>query len=198
MMLELRRRNNPFSKFDGQITGEMLAAMGDLGRTELIEGRIHYYMPIGRPHSRIAMLIVSLLTFFNLKHDLGEVHGGEIGIYTRRNPDTVRAADGAFISHGRLQDADEDGFLTVAPELIVEVLSPSNTNDEMRQKLIEYFDIGTLIVWIVDPAHKEIAVYTAVNEIELLAVGDVLTCESVLPNFSVTVAEIFGVKGDCN
>ena len=173
------------------ITGEMFGKM-DLGSAELIEGVIQHHMPTKRPHSRVTGLIALILGIFNRNHKLGEVHTGETGIYTRRDPDTVRGMDCAFVSHERLKDAEEDSFLTVAPELIVEVLSRSNTWTEMHDKLAEYFGVGTVVVWIVDPRREEVHVYRSLEDIQRLTINDTLTCEGVLPGFSVAVGEIFG------
>ena len=134
MMLNLKPRTR-FVEDVPLITGEQLSEMSGLGRCELINGRINYLMPVKRVHSRTTMNIAGLLYMYNLKHNLGEVHGGETGIFTRRDPDTVRGMDAAFISHERLQGAQEDSFLEVAPELVVEVLSPSNRRSRINEKI---------------------------------------------------------------
>ena len=124
----------------------MLAAMPDLARTELIKGKVHHLMPTRPRHSQIVSLIVILLGIYNRLHNKGIVHTGETGLYTQRDPDTVRAMDCAFITHERWAQCGDDTFLTIAPELVVEVLSPSNTWTEMQQKLTEYFGVGAQIV----------------------------------------------------
>lgn len=85
-----------------------------------------------------ALQIKTLVTADDLLA-MGDI-GPEVGIYTRRNPDTVRAADGAFISDERYaQPKQTHGFLDVAPDLIVEILSPDDRWSEIKQKLREYF-----------------------------------------------------------
>lgn len=179
---------------DKLITGEELFRMGDLGRTELVEGRIVYLMPTGRPHSRIEFIIAGLLFIYNRLRNFGEVHGGEIGIFTRRNPDTVRGMDVALISHERLAYANENGFLTVAPELIVEVMSPSDRWAEVLQKLDEYFAVDAKMVWIVEPKTEQIYVYRSQANVEIFTKSDTLTCEDVLPDFSLELHEVFGTQ----
>lgn len=80
------------------ITGEELAAMGDIGRTELVKGKIITLMPTGHPHGFYEINFATFLNVFVRKHKLGRVLGGEVGVYTHRHPDTVRGVDVAFIS----------------------------------------------------------------------------------------------------
>ncbi|MGB2771016.1 MAG: Uma2 family endonuclease, partial [Anaerolineae bacterium] len=85
-----KRRTKP-------ITGEELLALGDIGPSELIDGRIVTMTPTGDEHGTIEFNLGSELRAFVRRQRLGRVTGGEVGIYTRRNPDRVRAADIAFI-----------------------------------------------------------------------------------------------------
>ncbi|MFZ1265293.1 MAG: Uma2 family endonuclease, partial [Anaerolineae bacterium] len=98
------------------ITGEELLALGDIGPSELIDGRIVTMTPTGSEHGLIESNLTTELRFFLRQRRLGWVAGGEVGIYTRRNPDRVRAADIAFISTSRLAQPVK-GYLTVAPDL---------------------------------------------------------------------------------
>ena len=131
-----------------------------------------------------------LLVLYNRKHKLGKVSGGEAGIYTKRNPDTIRGVDAAFISNERLTKTETKAFLTAAPELIVEVISPGNTHTEMQTKLDEYFEIDVLEVWLVDPELQTVQVYRSRTEFELLTTADTLI-STALPGFEVAVSEIF-------
>jgi len=108
------------------ITGEELLAMGDIGRTELVKGKIIHLMPTGHPHGFYEVNLATFLNVFVRTHKLGRVLGGEVGIYTHRQPDTVCGADVAFISHERLAQVQSKSFLDVCPELIVEVMSPDD------------------------------------------------------------------------
>lgn len=187
--------NNPATEMVAEeklLTGEELLEMGDIGRTELIEGRIRYLMPTERPHSRIESLIITYLNMYNFQHNLGEVHGGEFGVYTRRNPDTVRGMDAAFISFQRLENAKTQGFLDVAPELIVEVMSPSDRWSEIQTKLAEYFNIGVEVVWLVDPQLEQVHVYRSMTDVTLYKRSDVLTEPNILPEFELAIDAIFG------
>jgi Uma2 family endonuclease len=174
-----------------QITGEELLAMGDIGPCELIDGRIVRMNPTGLQHGDIVIALGSALRDFVRKRQLGRVMGGEVGIYTRRNPDRVRGADIAFVSRERLAANPSKGYLKVAPELVVEVVSPTDRWQDMRQKLEEYFAIGVHRVWIVEPESRDVLVYRSVTEMRKLGEADLLTGEGVLEGFSLSVAELF-------
>lgn len=175
------------------ITGEELAAMGDIGPCELVKGEILHMSPTGRNHGRIEMTMARILGNFVVEHNLGEILGGETGVYTERNPDSVRGMDICFISHERAAQIRSRSFLDVAPELVVEIMSPDDRWIHVHAKLQEYFAIGVLVVWIVHPDSQEILAYRSLTEVQHFVVGDELTCEPVLPGFRVPVAEIFGV-----
>ncbi len=173
------------------ITGEELLAMGDIGPTELIDGRIVQMSPTGGEHGQVEFDLGRLLGNFVAEHKRGWVMGGEVGIYIRRNPDRVRAADVAFISRERLPHKPRPGFLEVAPELVVEVISPNDTWEEMRRKLEDYFSIGVDRVWVVEPENRAIVVYRSLTESQVLNEGDVLKGAGVLEGFTLPVASLF-------
>lgn len=166
--------------------------MGDLGRCELIDGRIVRMSPTNYRHGRIEFRIGKLLDAFVAPRKLGYVLTGEVGVYTRRNPDRVRGADVLFITNET--DARRSpgmAYLDVAPELIVEVLSPDDRAVDVTQKLREYFAIGVRLVWRVDPEARVVFVDRSLSDVRELKQSDRLTGEDVLPGFEVPIAEIF-------
>ncbi len=173
------------------ITGEELAALGDLGRTELVKGEIIYLMPTGHPHGFYEVNLATFLNVFVRTHKLGRVLLGGVGIYTHRRPDTVRGADVAFISHKRLAQVQSKSFLDICPELIVEVMSPDDTWSEVHEKLEEYFTVGAKLIWVLDPRRQCLHVYRSLTDLDLLTEKDTLTGGEVLPGFQVPVAELF-------
>jgi Uma2 family endonuclease len=181
-------RTKPRAKL---ITGEELLAMGDIGPCELIDGRTVRMNPTGLQHGDIVIALGSALRDFVRKRQLGRVVGGEVGIYTRREPDRVRAADIAFVSRERLADKSLKGFLKVAPELVVEIISPTDRWQNMRDKLEEYFAIGVHRVWIVEPDNRDVLVYSASTEMRKFGEDDILTGEGVLDGFTLPVADLF-------
>lgn len=181
-------------KEEALITGEELAAMGDLGRCELVEGRIVKLSPTKMPHGRYEFEMARLLGNFVEKHDLGVVMVGEVGVYTRRDPDTVRGADVLYISHERLAQATPGGFMDVAPELIVEVMSPSDRWSEVRKKIKEYFEIGVTAVLIVEPEEQTIALYRSPTAIQEFALNGALTLEDILPGFNLPLNQLWATQ----
>lgn len=173
------------------ITGDELFEMGDIGPCELVEGRIVPMSPSGGEHGVITFLIGSVLTQFVRARKLGWILGGETGVYTRRNPDTVRGMDVAFLSKQRAPQGPGKKYLTIAPELVVEVISPSNRWSEIRQKIDEYFSIGVERVWVVEPDERSVLVYRAANSFEKLNVDDTLSGEGLLSDFVLPIADLF-------
>ncbi len=173
------------------ISGEELFAMGDIGPSELVRGEVVRHMPTGHPHGLIENIIGALLYIYLSTKQIGRALTGEVGIYTTRQPDTIRAADVVFISNERLQQVQPSGYLDVAPELVVEIMSPSNSWSEVHEKLAEYFAVDVKMVWVVDPQLEQIHVYRGVDQVKLLQKADTLTGEDVLPEFEVALTEIF-------
>lgn len=172
------------------ITGEELLAMGDIGPCELIDGRIVPMSPTGFEHGNIEFTLGLALKTFVQQRRLGWVVGGEVGIYTRRHPDRVRGADIVFVSKERLPQLPE-GFLEVAPELVVEIISPSDRWSDMRRKIDEYFAIGVQHVWVVEPENRAVLVYHSRHDIRELTENDTLVGEGALEGFSLPVASLF-------
>lgn len=173
------------------ITGEDLARLGDIGPSELIKGEIVYMSPTGFWHGSVEGRISRIVGNFVSAQGLGEVFSGEVGIYTQRNPDTIRAADVGFVSRGRLAQVKSKSYLDVAPELVVEILSPDDRWSDLTDKLDEYFAIGVNVIWVVDPRRKQVYVYRSVTDVQRLSVEETLTGGEALPSFSVPVAELF-------
>ena len=182
----------PFSPKDKRaITAEELLTLGDIGRTELVRGRIIHLMPTGHPHGYIEVLISALLYNFVKLHKLGRVLGGEIGIFTRRDPDSVRAADAAFISTERYAQVQSTSFLDVCPELLVEILSPDDTWSHMHEKLAEYFSVDARLIWVIDPRLEQVHAYRSLDDVTRLTRQDQLGGGDVLPGFQVSIDELF-------
>jgi Uma2 family endonuclease len=175
----------------GLITGEELARMGNLGRCELVEGRIVQMTPTGDAHGGYESNFDYALHSFVDAHKLGKVRVGEVGIYVQRNPDTVRGADAIFISNERYAQKRSSSYLDVAPDLVVEILSRSDTWSEVMQKLREYFAIGVRLVWVADPTARVVFVYRSLTDVREFTEQDELPGDDVLPGFAVQVAQLF-------
>lgn len=172
------------------ITGRELLEMGDIGRCELIDGRIVPMSPTSFEHGQIEATLASELNRFVRERNLGTVVTGEVGIYTRRDPDRVRAADVAFISHARTPQR-EHGFLELAPDVVVEIVSPGDSWQDLWQKIEEYLSVGAEQVWIVEPKNRAVRVYHSPTEMTLYGPNDRLTATGALEGFELTIATLF-------
>lgn len=174
------------------LTGEDLLRLGDIGRCELVKGELIPLSPAGGIHGRHTARIVQLLQDFVDEHDLGSVYGAETGFYLSRDPDTVRGVDAMFYSRERLDPAEEiEGFLPFAPDLAVEVVSPSDKWTEVEEKVDQYLSVGVRLVWVINPRRRTVSIYPGGK---VLHETDVLTGGEVLPGFSCPVARLFGLK----
>ena len=147
--------------------------------------------PTGWPHARAEVKVSSRLEQFVEANGLGSVLGGEAGIIIRRSPDTVRGADVAFISNQRLAKASPDGYLDVAPELIVEIVSPNDRWSDITAKLEDYFSVGVQMVWLVDPQRRCVSCYRSPTKLSVVGPNGALTAEPMLPGFTLPVSDLF-------
>jgi Uma2 family endonuclease len=176
---------------DGLLTIEELHdVVGDVPG-ELIAGRFVPMTPTGRPHARTEVRLATRLETFVSEHGLGEVYTGEVGVLIGRNPDTLRGADIAFVSKQRLVNASPDGFLDVAPDLIVEIISPSDRWTDVMEKIDDYFAIGVSAVWIVNPKRSQISIYRSATNVSLHEAGAVISGEPELPGFTLNTSDVF-------
>ncbi|MBC8074964.1 MAG: Uma2 family endonuclease [Chloroflexales bacterium] len=151
----------------------------------------NWFTPAADEHGGVELVVGVVLYNFVKEHKLGKVRVGETGVYTGRNPDTVRGLDVLFISNERYAQKKSKSFLDVAPDLAVEILSPGNTWEEMIQKMREYFSIGIKLVWIVSPTARTVFAYRSLTDVREFTDADDLPGDDVLPGFSVPVASLF-------
>ncbi|HWC06290.1 MAG TPA: Uma2 family endonuclease [Gemmatimonadota bacterium] len=161
-------------------------------RSELVRGRLVREPPAGMDHGRLAGRFTALLAAHVDRHALGEVFTADTGFVLFQEPPTVRAPDVAFVSRDRLPPPEESiGFGRLAPDLAIEIVSPSNTATEILGKVEDYLEAGTRLVWVVEPHRRSVTVYRSRNEIRLLGEGDELDGYDTLPGFSLQVSKIF-------
>ena len=173
------------------MTGEELFRRPDLNPCELVNGRVVPTMPTGGKHGEIELELGARLRSYGKESKRGRALGGEVGIYIRRDPDTVRAADLLYISEERFARLRSPGYLEIAPELVVEILSPDDRWSEVMEKVSDYFEAGVVRVWVLDPKPRRVFVYRSPTEVVQLEAAQILTDEEILPGFSVLVAELF-------
>lgn len=175
------------------ITGEELFHSPDLGPCELVDGRIVPLPPTRPQHGEIELNLGIELKAWVRSSGRGRAFGGEVGLYIRRNPDTVRAADLMFISHERYARWGSATYLDVAPELVVEVMSPTDRRSDVLDKVRDYLSAGVDRVWVVDPKLQCVLAYRTLTDVQRFEMGDVLADEELLPGFRVAVADLFGI-----
>ena len=171
---------------------ELLMLPDDGKRYELIEGVLNEMPPPGTTHGLTAMRAGAILFNFVRQRDLGEVFAAETGFILSTNPDTVRAPDAAFVAAERLPTGDLPvGYLRLAPDLVVEVVSPSDTASELQSKVCTWLDAGCRLVWVVYPATRSVTVYRSREDVRVLGADDVLDGGPVFDGFSAEVRELF-------
>jgi Uma2 family endonuclease len=159
---------------------------------ELVQGVMYINEPSSFEPSVVAARIMTPLASHVYANDLGEVTGEAGGYVLFRNPDTVRAADVAFISHDRIGNRTlESGFFEGAPNLAIEVISPSDNRRRLRQKVDEYLLAGTRLVWVFDMWSKTVTVYRPHTPSQVVRDGDVVSGEDVLPGFALNIASVW-------
>lgn len=174
------------------ITAEELAAMPEDGyRYELVRGEIVRVSPTGFEHLIIVGFLMRVLGSFVAEHDLGVV-GGEGGFILDRDPDIVRAPDVVFVRKDRLPPKDQrQSFVEMAPDLAVEVLSPSDTATAINDKVLAYLEAGVRLVWVVDAMRESVSVFESNRTARVLVGGDVIDGGDLLPGFRLVIADIF-------
>lgn len=157
---------------------------------ELVRGVLMVSEPTGYRHGAVSATLTKLLAQHVDAHRLGRVLAAETGFKLAADPDTVRAPDVAFVSLSRLPDPAHSGFPAMAPDLVIEVLSPGDRPGETLAKVGDWLNAGSRLVWVVDPGRREARVYRQDGSETLLSESDVLSGEDVVPGFECGLATI--------
>ncbi len=174
------------------LTAEQLLAYPiDNARTELVRGRLYVREPAGLEHGDLAAQLLIAIGSFVRREKLGRVLAAETGFTLERNPDTVRAPDVAFVRASRWPSEPVTGYAEMAPDLAVEVLSPSESRVRSEQKVAAWLTAGTALVWVVDPKAQEIRVHRLDGSVSVLSSNDVIDGEQLLPGFRLPVSDVF-------
>lgn len=173
-----------------RITAEELLAMPQDQPCELIAGEIVMLAHAGYQHGKIAATIGFLLQSDVTKYPRGSVVYAGTGFLISRNPDTVRAPDVAFVRRDRQPESPE-GFFPGAPDLAVEVISPTDRLANVNEKARAWLAAGTPLVWVVWPDTRSVVIHRSGQPSRILHAQDTITGEEVLPGFECAVAEFF-------
>ena len=161
-------------------------------RGELIRGVLHETMPAGYAHGKIVMNLGILLGVFIKPRRLGSLIASDSGVWLERDPDTVREPDIAYFSAAKIPlDALDTGYAEVPPDLVVEIVSPSDTRREVHDKALMWLSYGVDLVWVVQPDTRTVDVYEPGRAVMTLDEHDTLDGGDVLPGFTCAVSEVF-------
>ena len=170
---------------------EFEATCGD-ERVELIDGEIVETVPSSDGSSSLAMTIGYLLGMHVRPRKLGRIYGADAGFVLFPDRATVRVPDVAFVRAERMPQGDARWhFARLAPDMAVEVLSPTDRERDVRAKVAMYHEAGVPLVWIVDPRAQTVTVLALGQEPVTLTGTDALDGGDVLPDLRIEVAEIF-------
>lgn len=170
---------------------DLLRMPSDGFRYELVRGELRQMAPAGHEHGGIIVNITVPLGAHVKRQNLGKVYAAETGFYIERDPDTVRAPDVAFVRKERIADLDRKGYFPGTPDLVVEVISPSDIYGEVEEKVAEWLIAGTELVIVVNPRQQTVKVHHSLTDITVLTVNDVLSGSDVVPDWQLPVKEIF-------
>lgn len=177
---------------ESELTAEYLLAESAGMRCELVEGALIKTSPAGWELGIVSMSIGAKLFSFVDSKQLGQCFAAETGFLIAQDPDTVRAPDAAFVRQERLATVDQSAaFLSLAPDLVVEVISDSDIHCDVQAKVYQWLDCGTSVVWVLQSDAQQVTVYEGRDLIRVLEVAEKLTCEQLLPGFEVAVADLF-------
>jgi Uma2 family endonuclease len=156
---------------------------------ELSEGVLVREPRPGRPHGTAVALAAHHLVAYALEH--GGFVTAETGHVLGEDPPTVRGPDVAYTRREPVPYGKPTGFIRGAPDLAVEVISPTNRWADIRAKVRQYFEAGSRRVWIVDPETRSVVVHTSPDASRTLTADDTLEGGDVLPGFRLEVAQLF-------
>lgn len=160
-------------------------------RLELVRGRVVREARPGARHCDVAGRIYYALETFVRERDAGKVVY-EGGFVLESDPPTVRGPDVAFIAASRLASGRSSRRMwDLAPDLAVEVLSPSNLPSRILEKVAEYLRVGVRLIWVVDPERDRLTVYDTLGNVGVLSAEDALEADDVLPGFRLELESVF-------
>ena len=156
---------------------------------ELVRGVLIVREPPGLRHGRVALNLGRRLGDHTDASGLGRVYV-ESGFKLASNPDTVRGPDVAFISRSRVPHPEPVGYPDLAPDLAVEILSPTDRPGEVLGKVADLLAAGTRMIWVIDPDRRLARVYRADGTEDIITAEQALDGETVVPGFTCPLASI--------
>ena len=146
--------------------------------------------PPGGRHGKCCLKVGRRIGNFVEEKNLGTAVSNDTGFVTERDPDTVRGPDISFWSQERLPEVPV-GYIEIPPDLLVEVLSPSDRYTRIQKRITHYLEKGVRLIWVVDPEDRSVTVHRPGQMMVVLGENEILTGEDVLPGFSCRIGEFF-------
>jgi Uma2 family endonuclease len=174
-------------------TPEDLLRIADRPMPELVDGEFVEREPMGQRADQVGSRIIYYLTGYSMTKLPGVVNGahGSIQVFPD-DPNNVRIPDAAFTRIERLPGGEAfEGHSRVAPDLVVEVISPNDLQVEFEAKMEDYRSAGIPLIWVVNPELRTVRAYTTSGAGPLLHEGDILRGGDILPGFECPVAAFF-------
>ena len=163
-------------------------------RGELIRGVLAKTMSAGTRHGKVVMKLGFLLGSVIYSRRLGTLIGSDSGVLLEREPDTVREPDIAYFSVEKMPlGEDVPGYTDIVPDLVVEIASPNDSLQSLKEKAKIWQNFGVPLVWVGYPDRREVEVYSAEGTVTTLSENETLGGGDVLPGFSCKVSEIFDI-----
>lgn len=165
---------------------------------EVVNGQIRELPPMGAFEIRLAKLLLVPLDTYGINNDLGEAYG-EMLFLLDAKAKLERRPDVAFVTYQRWpkgKRVPESAAWPIVPDLAAEVVSSSNTWNEILEKIADYFRTGVQLVWVVSPVTEQVYVYTAPDANRILNKNDALDGGDVVPGFTLPLAQLFGDESE--
>ena len=159
----------------------------DLEECEYIEGELVPILPKSLEHGRIRTNLLLLLGLYIRKNQLGRVDAPFTGFRAGAH---ILVPDIAFISTDKLP-ADRSKTFPIPPDLAVEVVSRTDIEYQIEEKVFVYLEAGTQLIWVLKPRSETVTIYRSETDITLLTLDDTLTCEEVVKFFFCQVMKLF-------
>jgi Uma2 family endonuclease len=174
-------------------TADELFALPDNGqRYELVRGELIMMTPASARHGKYAARLVMWLGAHVEENSLGELYTAEPGFELETDPATVRAPDVAFVRQDRIPpEGEPEGFWDIAPDLVVEIASPSESAPMIQGKVTDYLRAGTRLIWVIYPDTQTVTEFRSLAEARILTAEDSLAGGEVVPGFTLPLSRLF-------
>jgi Uma2 family endonuclease len=172
------------------VTAAELLQMPREVRCELVRGTVRTMSPAGQRHGWLGQRLSRAIDAWVHSRGLGDYYGSEVGYWIERDPDTVLAPDGSFVRAERLRDRRQSGYIEGAPDLAIEILSPTDRRKKAAEKCRMWIATGASMAVLVDPDRRTATVFTAGGDRELCS-DDALMFGDLIPGLAIPLRDLF-------